>query len=178
MNNDWIKLQAGMILRTRKEVRTSDRCWNRPDEQYYATDTVVVPMSGNSRGDTGAKVIGRINDGEFVSEDGKDNFFREGHTTACPYDRGSVDPQVWEVIGQMDDQDKISQFYRQAPHWGAAPLVITTDEEGKFVFVEGIWDGWNYKLPPRRAESEERTKRDTIRKIGRAAAGYPTGPLS
>jgi len=143
-----LELEYGMLLRAKKRLRTCDRSFNSPSTTYVEKDTVVIIANeGTSRGDVGCKAIGLFNEHNVFTPlpNLSDDFFREGHRTRCPYDKGIVDLKCWELVGHLKG-DEFLFFQRQAPHSTNMPLVVI-NENDTFEFSVGTWDGWSI-VPP------------------------------
>jgi hypothetical protein len=137
-----IELKPGMLLCAKKTVAVTTRSWNEPKREYYVKGSVVVaPLRGTSRGDATAQVVGLMMDGEFTPSWGDDCFFREGHKSRYPEDRGVLDPSVWEVVGQLEDR-LLEDFYTQAPHRKSFPLIVVM-KDNKLQFDYGTWNGFH-----------------------------------
>lgn len=144
-----IKLEFGMLLRAKHSLKTCDRSFSNPTTVFLEKDTVVIiANSGTSRGDVGCKAIGKFDEyGGFKPIPNlSDGFFREGHRSSHPYDKGCVDTDYWELVGHLKG-DEFLFFQRQGPHNTQVPLVVVKDHND-FKFVVGSWDGWSL-VPPR-----------------------------
>ena len=153
--DNWYNLKPGMLIRAKRDLRSSTRSWNSPQRSTIKENTVLmVPSRGTSYGDVGPRYVGIIDaEGKFTSFASKggriiggqgEDFLREGHTTRCPEDLGLADPDAYEIVGQLEG--KLYEFYRsQAPHithqLGVKPLVLV-HRDGEFTFDKGYWDGW------------------------------------
>lgn len=140
-----IELKYGMILRAKKDLRTGS-IFGCNDDNICKKNTIVFPKNPTSKGDVTCKEIGRIEADNFIPFDGKDDFFKEGHSTTRPYDLGYIDPTKWEIIGEIYDADFLYRYKRQAPHKRENPLVIIRDNQGKFTFTEGTWNHAKWTL--------------------------------
>lgn len=151
---NWIELKPGMLLRAKRDLRSSTRSWNSPQRSTIKENTILMaPSSGTRYGDVGPRYVGIIDaEGKFIPYPsleevhlpGRDDFLREGHKSRCPEDLGLADPDAYEIVGQLEG--KLYEFYRsQAPHithkLGIKPLVLVR-KDGEFCFDRGYWEGW------------------------------------
>ena len=104
-----IKLRKNLKLKVLKQVRIKDNCWNMPGPGYLNPQTVIEITSGpTSISDVPFKVVSgsgqithrtRTNDITREIKSGSDGFFfSQGHKTAAPYDFGTLDSTLFQIV--------------------------------------------------------------------------------
>lgn len=95
-----IRLQANLKLKTKQSVRILNKCWDRPTYGTLHKGTTIQVSGGPTRlSDVSFTVLkGRgVMNNEVVSE-GDSYFFNQGHDTVAPYDYGTLDPTLYEIV--------------------------------------------------------------------------------
>ena len=172
MNTDydnWLEFKEGMLIRTKRDVRTTSCCYSGAKWQTIKKNTVLMLTDATSRGHVSPRIVGYFDEGDFTPAHDcngwnlrgmkADHFLGEGLKSRCPEDFGLGDPTLYEIVGQPKLVEReglhptpcelLKWYIIQAPfrctQWKRNPLILV-HRDGKFTFDEGYYNkekGWD-----------------------------------